>query len=273
MNFKVILMKNYVHGYSKRESERLEDQADTLSEILHYDTEFPPGSEVLEAGCGVGAQTIILAKNSPEANITSVDISPESLSSAKNLIENEKIVNVTFKQADIMDLPFEKESFDHIFVCFVLEHLLDPVLALKELKKYLKKGGSITVIEGDHGSCYFHPESKESVNAWKCLIKAQQDLGGDPMIGRRIYPLLEEAGFKNVQVTPRVVYVDKSKPALVDGFIKKTIIAMVEGVKDHAINSGLINRGQWEKGIDDLYKSAQKDGTFFYNFFKGTGIK
>jgi SAM-dependent methyltransferase len=267
------MMKDYVHGYSKKESERLEDQADTLSAILHYDTQFPPGSNILEAGCGVGAQTIILAKNSPEAQITSIDISEESLITAKNLIDKEGIKNVQFKQADIMDLPFGKESFDHIFVCFVLEHVLDPVMALKELKKYLKKGGSITVIEGDHGSCYFHPESNESLMAWECLIKAQQDLGGDPLIGRRIFPLLEEAGFKEVAVTPRVVYVDRSKPEMVDGFIKKTIIAMVEGVKDQAINSGLIDHGKWEKGIDDLYKSAQKDGTFFYNFFKGSGIK
>ncbi|HSO25555.1 MAG TPA: methyltransferase domain-containing protein [Methanobacteriaceae archaeon] len=266
-------MKDYVHGYSKKESERLEDQADTLSAILHHDTQFPPGSKILEAGCGVGAQTIILAKNSPEAKITSIDISEESLITAKNLIDKEGIKNVQFKQADIMDLPFGKESFDHIFVCFVLEHVLDPVMALKELKKYLKKGGSITVIEGDHGSCYFHPESNESLMAWECLIKAQQDLGGDPLIGRRIFPLLEEAGFKEVKVTPRVVYVDRSKPEMVDGFIKKTIIAMVEGVKDQAINSGLIDQGKWEKGIDDLYKSAQKDGTFFYNFFKGSGIK
>lgn len=267
------MMKNYVHGYSKRESERLEDQADTLSAILHHDTQFPPGSKILEAGCGVGAQTIILAKNSPEAKITSIDISENSLITAKNLIDKEGIKNVQFKQADIMDLPFAKESFDYLFVCFVLEHVLDPVMALKELKKYLKKGGSITVIEGDHGSCYFHPESNESLMAWECLIKAQQDLGGDPLIGRRIFPLLEEAGFKEVKVTPRVVYADRSKPEMVDGFIKKTIIAMVEGVKDQAINSGLIDHGKWEKGIDDLYKSAQKDGTFFYNFFKGSGIK
>lgn len=266
-------MSMYVHGYSKRESERLEDQAETLSDILHHDTQFPSGSKVLEAGCGVGAQTVILARNSPNAHITSVDISPESLSAAENLIKKEDINNVQFKQADIMDLPFEEESFDHIFVCFVLEHLLDPINALKELKKYLKKGGSITVIEGDHGSCYFHPETEESVNAWNCLIKAQQDLGGDPMIGRMIYPLLEEAGFKEIHVTPRVVYVDKSKPALVDGFIKKTIIAMVEGVKDQAIGSGLINQGEWEKGINDLHKSAEDEGTFFYNFFKGSGIK
>jgi SAM-dependent methyltransferase len=266
-------MKDYVHGYSKRESERLADQADTLSGILHHDTQFPAGSNVLEAGCGVGAQTIFLAKNSPDAQITSIDISEDSLQYAKSFIEKEGIKNVGFQHADIMDLPFEKESFDHIFICFVLEHLKDPVKALKELKKYLKTGGTITVIEGDHGSCYFHPESGEAVKAWNCLIKAQQDLGGDPMVGRSLYPLLDQAGFRNIVVTPRIVYVDHSKPGLVEGFIKKTIIAMVEGVKDQALKSGLISHGEWEKGIDDLYKSAQKDGTFFYNFFKGVCVK
>jgi hypothetical protein len=59
--------------------------------------------------------------------------------------------------------------------------------------------------------------------------------------GPGIYPLLTEAGFKNVKVDPQVVYVDSSKPKMVDGFIKKTIIAMVEGVKDQAIESGLID--------------------------------
>ncbi|MCK9151406.1 class I SAM-dependent methyltransferase [Methanobacterium alcaliphilum] len=266
-------MKDYVHGYSKRESERLLDQADTLAEILHYDTQFPPGSKVLEAGCGVGAQTTLLAKKSRDAEIISIDISEDSLNHAKRAAKKSGIKNVEFQQADIMNLPFEEESFDHIFVCFVLEHLLNPVEALEELKKYLKKDGTITVIEGDHGSCYFHPESEEAVKAWKALIKAQQELGGDPMVGRRLYPLLDDAGFEEIVVTPRVVYVDNSKPQLVEGFIKKTIIAMVDGVKDQAIKSGLVSSTQWEKGIGDLHKSAEKDGTFFYNFFKAVAHK
>ncbi|MDI6644743.1 MAG: hypothetical protein QME14_06750 [Methanobacteriaceae archaeon] len=93
------------------------------------------------------------------------------------------------------------------------------------------------------------------------------------MIGRRLHPLLDEAGFEKIFVTPKIVYVDNSKPQLVEGFIKKTIIAMVEGVKDQAIKSGLIYPEEWEKGIKDLYKTAKKDGTFFYNFFKVVAIK
>ena len=61
----------YVHGYHERESERLHDQAGSLVELLHGDTSYPAGSRVLEAGCGVGAQTVTLAANSPDARFTS----------------------------------------------------------------------------------------------------------------------------------------------------------------------------------------------------------
>src|SRR2546428_3542142 len=69
----------YVHGYDRRESLRLQDQAETLVDLLHSDTSYPEGSSVLEAGCGIGAQTIPLARNSPGARIVSVDISAASL--------------------------------------------------------------------------------------------------------------------------------------------------------------------------------------------------
>jgi len=69
----------YVHGYSDREAERLHDQAQTLTELLHHDTRYPPGSKVLEAGCGVGAQTITLVSQSPDAMFTCIDCSDASL--------------------------------------------------------------------------------------------------------------------------------------------------------------------------------------------------
>jgi len=267
------MREDYVHGYSEREAVRLVDQAKTLAPLLHHDTSYPEGCLVLEAGCGVGAQTINLARNSPHAEIISVDISKPSLKQAKSLIKHEKILNVAFQAADIMELPFEDETFDHVFICFVLEHLPDPVKALLSLKRVLKQGGSITVIEGDHGSCYFYPETEEAVKAWQCLIKVQMQLDCNPLMGRELYPLLKEAGFSDINADPRVVYVDYNKPELVDGFIKKTIIAMVEGVKDQAINSGLITTEEWDKGIQDLHLSAEPSGTFFYNFFKGVATK
>jgi ubiquinone/menaquinone biosynthesis C-methylase UbiE len=267
------MKKAYIHGYDQLENIRLQDQASTLVELLHDDTLYPAGSRVLEAGCGVGAQTVTLAKNSPNALITSVDISGTSLVEARKKIAAAGLTNVYFEKADIFNLPFVPEFFDHIFVCFVLEHLSQPVQALKALKEYLKEGGTITVIEGDHGSAYFYPNSEEAHKAIQSQVELQRRAGGNAIIGRELYPLLCQAGFNSVRVSPRMVYVDSSKPELIEGFTKKTFTAMIEGVREATIKSGIIEQNVFEQGIKDLYRTTETDGVFCYTFFKAIGTK
>jgi SAM-dependent methyltransferase len=262
---------HYVHGYDPRESIRLQDQAATLAELLHSDTVFPAGSRVLEAGCGVGAQTVTLAANSPGASIVAVDISEASLAEAERKVTAAGLSNVRFQQGDIFALPFEPASFDHVFVCFVLEHLREPGMALEKLKGLLRPGGTITVIEGDHGSAYFYPDSEAAQAAIRCLVELQSRAGGGALIGRSLYPLLATAGFGEVRVSPRMVYVDASRPALVDGFTKKTFTAMIEGVRETAIAEGLVDSAVFDQGVRDLYRTAEDDGTFCYTFFKAVG--
>ncbi|MEW6261702.1 MAG: methyltransferase domain-containing protein [Thermodesulfobacteriota bacterium] len=265
--------KEYVHGYNHREKVRLQDQASTLVELLHSDTSYPAGSRVLEAGCGVGAQTVTLAGNSPEALITSFDISGASVVEARRKTAAAGLTNVQFHQADIFHLPHERDAFDHIFVCFVLEHLPRPVEALITLKNYLRPGGTITVIEGDHGSAYFYPDSEAAHKAIQCQVELQRRAGGNAMIGRELYPLLRQAGYDSIRVSPRMVYVDSSKPELVEGFTKKTFTAMIEGVRESAIRVGLADQDAFEKGIGDLYRTTEPDGVFCYTFFKARGKK
>ena len=85
--YTVHMNKKYVHGYSPRETQRLREQSLIIEKLLHRDTQYPPGSRVLEAGCGVGAQTVILARKSPQAEIISTDISEGSLREAQTMIK------------------------------------------------------------------------------------------------------------------------------------------------------------------------------------------
>jgi len=263
----------YVHGYSAREADRLADQANALSELLHHDTAYPPGSLVLECGCGTGAQTVHLAARSPRARIVSVDISDTSLDQARALIQAAGHTNVDFLRANLFHLPFDDGHFDHVFLCFVLEHLAQPAAALQAIRRVLRRGGTITAIEGDHGSWYCHPHTPESARAVQCLIDLQARMGGDALVGRRLYPLLTEADFDDVRVSPRMVYVDNSRPDLVEGFSRNTFTAMVEGVRDQALSLGLIDLATWEKGIADLYRATEPDGTFCYTFFKAVAAR
>ena len=266
------MTRAYVHGYDPRENQRLQDQANTLVDLLHADTFYPPGSRVLEAGCGVGAQTLILAARSPDADIVSIDVSDASVAAARRAAEAAGLRNVAFQQADVFHLPFPAASFDHVFLCFVLEHLASPVSALEKLRAVLKPGGTLTAIEGDHGSAFFHPDGEAARRAIRCQVELQARAGGNALIGRQLHPLLQAAGFRDVRVSPRMVYADSSRPELVDGFTRNTFAAMIEGVRQPAIAAGLIDAEDFNRGIGELHRTAEPGGTFCYSFFKAVAV-
>lgn len=263
----------YVHGYSHDEAARLRDQADTLASLLHHDTRYPPGSLVLEAGCGTGAQTVSLARNNPGIRIVAVDRSRESLAIARQRLLAEEIVNVELIEADLMQSDLGSPLFDHVFVCFVLEHVAQPRALLERLCALTKSGGSICAIEGDHGSAFFHPDSMAARRVIDCLVELQCLAGGDANIGRRLYPLFAGVGLDEVAVSPRFVYADASRPELVSGFTLKTFTAMVDGVRDAALSASLIDPEEFQRGIDALRRCSEPDGVFCYTFFKAIGKK
>ncbi|MFD9326675.1 methyltransferase domain-containing protein [Streptomyces sp. NPDC060065] len=264
---------DYVHGYSAHETRRLGDQADTLAALLHSGTAYPSGSKVLEVGCGVGAQTVHLVTGSPEAHFTAVDISAASLAQARaRVTAHAPDAHVSWHQANLFELPFPDAEFDHLFVCFVLEHLASPSQALTALRRVLRPGGTLTVIEGDHGSAFFHPDSAHAHAAIDCQIRLQSTAGGNALLGRQLHPLVTGAGYQDVVVRPRTVYADGSRPTLVNGFTRNTFIAMIESVREDALAGGLMTPADWDRGITDLHRTATDDGTFHYTFFKALAV-
>jgi hypothetical protein len=105
------------------------------------------------------------------------------------------------------------------------------------------------------------------------LIKIQEQAGGNAVIGRQLYLLMLEAGFDDVHVSPRMVYVDGRRPDLADTFTRKTFTAMIEGVRESAIAAGLIETERFDEGVEALYRAAEPDGVFCYTFFKGVARK
>jgi hypothetical protein len=70
-----------------------------------------------------------------------------------------------------------------------------------------------------------------------------------------------------------MVYVDSSRPELVDGFTRKTFTAMVAGVREAALAAGLTERERFDTGVRDLLRTTEPDGVFCYTFFKGVGVR
>ena len=267
-----VQLEKYIHGFSPEETTRLYDQASSIEQFIHWDSIWPEGSLILEAGCGVGAQTKFIAPKNPASKFIAVDLSEKSLKQAASSIQELEINNVSFQKADIKKLPYADNHFDHVFVCFILEHIPHPTQVLKELKRVLKPRGTITIIEGDHGSTYFHPDSIAAQKAVQAQVTLQQQNGGNANIGRAIFPMLKALDFKDVIVNPRQIYVDESKPKLVEGFIKNTFTAMIKGIAEEAIAKKIISKEVMNQGIEDLLHTAE-GGTFCYTFFKGRGTK
>ena len=266
--------KEYVHGYSKRETQRLQEQSLILEELLHAGTSYPAGSRVLEVGCGVGAQTLILLRRNPGIHLTSLDMSAESLQKARENVEEMGYDNVEFRHEDILDHRLEPGSFDHLFICFVLEHMEQPVGALAHMMKLLRAGGTITLIEGDHSSGKWTPETEASRAAWNGLVISQQMLGHDPDIGRRLHVLMPDAGIHQPRVEPREVSPDQSNPKLLDGVVNQIITPMVCSAEKEVLAKRLVEPDIWKSGLRDLSQVANSpDGTFFYSWFKGEGFR
>ena len=128
----------------------------------------------------------------------------------------------------------------------MLEHLAQPVEALKILRKLLKPGGTLTVIEGDHGLTCFHPDNPAAREAVQCQVDLQKMAGGNALIGRQLHPLMTAAGLNSVRVSPRMVYVDGSKPDWAAGFTRNTFTAMIQGVRGSAVAAGLIDAQRFD---------------------------
>jgi len=177
--------------------------------------------------------------------------------SRRSAFQGEGFTNVTFREADIGNLPFQASTFDHVFVCFTLEHIPDPLRALGNLKKVLRPGGTITAIEGDHGSAIFYPDTPAAHHVIDCLVALQRQA---------------DAGFEDVKVSPLQTYATPSIPHSSEA-VKSIFIAMIEGIREQAIAGGLSDPEAWDTGIRDLYRTTEQNGMFCYTFFKAVGRK
>lgn len=265
------MLDAYTHGYSRAEAIRLDRQASILADFIHGSLSFAPRARVLEAGCGVGAQTVQLARRHPSTHFVALDRSAASIDIAKQRLASYS--NVQFQIGDITELPFDDAAFDAAFVCFVLEHLADRSSALSELQRVLKPGARLHVFEGDHGSVLAQPDHPAIRRLVTAVSRLQLEQGGDPYIGRALCPILLRAGFADVGVEPRVAYADITRREWIEGFTRATFIDMMQGQRDRVLTEGILSTQDWDEAIDALERTARSDGTFCYTFFCATATR
>jgi ubiquinone/menaquinone biosynthesis C-methylase UbiE len=139
-------MSEYSRPYaihSDEECERLELQA-RLANIEGHLRYLPvsPRDRVLDAGCGSGSMSRLIARTYPQADVVGVDLRERYLDFARSRASAEDIRNLTFRSADVFALPFADATFDVVWTKYLLQWLKEPRRALKELTRVVRPWGT-----------------------------------------------------------------------------------------------------------------------------------
>lgn len=161
------------------------------------------GERILDVGSGLGQLTRRLADVSgPDGLVLGIERSPVQLEAARRIRMDEDAAPLEFRAGDAADLPLSVDewgSFDVAHARFVLEHLADPVGAVRQMVRAVRPGGRIVLEDDDHDVLRLAPEPAQVLALWRAYIRAYEGMGLDPFVGRRLVGLLHEAGAEPVR--------------------------------------------------------------------------
>jgi ubiquinone/menaquinone biosynthesis C-methylase UbiE len=156
------------------------------------------GTSVLDVGCGPGSITCDFAEMVAPAKVVGLDRSAEIVAQAASLASERGVENVEFVTGNIYDLDFEDETFDLVHAHQVLQHLTDPVAALREMRRVAKPGAIVAVRDADFRGMSWYPEIRELDDWMELYQKIARRNGAEPDAGRRLVSWAQQAGFTDV---------------------------------------------------------------------------
>ncbi len=161
-----------------------------------------PGMRLLDAGCGPGSITAGLVKYVAPGEVVGVDAEPGILETARGLAEGTP--NLSFEEGSVYALPYEDDSFDVAYAHQLMQHLVDPAAAMREMGRVVRPGGFVAVRDSDYQTMICHPRT-EAIEEWRALYtEVVRRNGADANAGRRIPSWLARAGFEQVEVSTTV---------------------------------------------------------------------
>ena len=264
---------SYIHGFDEIEQARLVSQAAVLEEKIFEKIDFKNPDKILEIGSGVGAQTEILLNRYPDAHVTGVELSEVQLNTAKAYISSKfDSSRYAYHLANAEELPFEDNSFDAIYICWVLEHVQNPQNIIDECYRVLKKDGIISITEVQNNNLWVIPKSDFLLNYWDKYNQIQLEMGGNPFVGIEIGNFIEKAGFIDNQVYAQTFLYDNNKPAQREIMINYWTELMLSGF-DSLLEAGKVVEQDCSKIKTEMQKVIDERGVFHYAFIQCFGKK
>lgn len=195
------MQSRYVHGHhaSVLGSHGARTTADSAAYLL---PRLTPGMTLLDLGCGPGTITLDLAEAvGPRGRVVGVDRDEAPLVMARQEAATRRDSSTVFEVADAYALPFADDTFDVAHAHQVMQHLGDPVAALRELARVVRPGGIVAFRDADYGSMSWHPASA-GLDRWLDVYRRTARLaGGEPDAARHVLAWARAAGLTDIVPT------------------------------------------------------------------------
>ncbi|MBS2022629.1 MAG: class I SAM-dependent methyltransferase [Deltaproteobacteria bacterium] len=261
----------YIHGATDSvETARLEKQARFLSRWILDGFDVGPGARLLDLACGVGAMARRLRARFPDAHMVGSDLSMAQLRAARSFTSDAD-GPIPWVNADASRLPFRSAAFDAVHCSWLLEHVPQRAMVpiLSEARRVLKPGGVAQFTEVENESLAFWPRLPLVEDLARALWKAQQDGGGDPIVGRKLYGLAMQAGFRDVQVLPHTFHLHAGSPYGYFRGVLEEFAEILESAQD-TLKDPLAERiPEAARMLRDLQNVP--GSSFTYTFFRARG--
>jgi SAM-dependent methyltransferase len=214
----------------------------------------PPGARCLDAGCGGGDVTLMLAAFAGvEGRVVGIDVDEVKLALARDEAQAAGARNVEYRRSALDDLPADG-AFDVATARFLLSHLPDPAGALEHLAASVRPGGVVAVQDIDYTDGFCHPPCAAFDVAWDVYPRTVHHAGGDARIGRRLPALFAAAGFEAIDVAIE-------QPAGFGADVKLLHATTLENIADAAVASGVADPEAMAVAVRDLHAFAARPDT------------
>jgi len=256
----------YIHGTEPSEQERLAGLNRMTNGAFIRFLGVTSGMRVLEVGSGLGLLANEVASSAANMDVVGIEISAAQLAAARPQ------PGVTFRKGDAHSLDFSDGSFDLVYARYLLEHVSDPERVLREMRRVTRPGGRVAVCENDISLLRFDPPCPSFDRAWETFARFQTSLGGDGLIGRRLFRLLRHAGFSDIELSVQPELHWYGSPGYVACL--QNIIGNLESARRGMLSAGVIIERDLDAGVADLERlKTIEDGSSLFVWNRAMAVR
>ncbi len=267
---------HYIHGTTLREQRRLCLLNNLLNDSSLRELALRGGESILDLGTGLGHYARAMKRAvGPEGRVVAIESDSRQIERAKADAEEagERSL-VDWRQGDAESPPLEERewgSFDVSHARFVLEHLHDPLAAVRVMVRATRPGGRIVLADDDHDLLRLWPEPAEVMRLWRAYVQTYQLLGNDPYVGRKLIALLHQAGARPAKAAS--VFFGGCAGSAAFGALVDNFVGLFVGATEHLTDSGLLDRPTLDAGLRAFDEwRTRPDAVLWYTFNWAEGI-